>query len=102
MRKIGITGDFLKGFPLFCCRRVWLAVSFLLMDAAISSAADKVEKIAIFPTTPYEGYIIYESLAVFWLFIVGLLVIIRMKLREIQRIQALGVEKEDKDAPLLE
>jgi hypothetical protein len=61
-----------------------------------------VEKIATFPTTPYEGYIVYESLAVFWLFILGLLVIIRMKLREIERIQALGVDKEDQDAPLLE
>jgi hypothetical protein len=70
MRKIGITGDFLKGFPLFCCTCVWLAVLFLLMDTAISRAAEKaVEKIAIFPATPYEGYIIYESLAVFWFFI---------------------------------
>jgi hypothetical protein len=103
MRKIGITGDFLKGFPLFCCTCVWLAVSFLLMDTAISRAAEKaVEKIAIFPATPYEGYIIYESLAVFWLFIVSLLVIIRMKLREIERIQALGADQEDQDAPLLE
>jgi hypothetical protein len=93
MRKIRITGDFLKGFPLFCCTCVWLAVLFLLMDTAISRAAEKaVEKIAIFPATPYEGYIIYESL----------LVIIRMKLREIERIQALGVDQEDQNAPLLE
>ena len=103
MRKIRITGDFLKRFPLFCCTCIWLAVSFLLMEAAISKAAEKaVEKIAVFPATPYEGYIVYESLAVFWLFIVSLLVIIRMKLREIERIQALGAEKEDPDAPLLE
>jgi hypothetical protein len=103
MRKIEITGGFLKGLPLFCCMCVWLAVSFLLMDAAISSAAEKaVENIAVFPATPYEGYIIYESLAVFWLFIAGLLVILRMKLREIERIQVLGADREDRDAPLLE
>jgi hypothetical protein len=73
------------------------------MDAATSGAAEKaVEKIAIFPATPYEGYIIYESLAVFWLFIVSLLVIIRMKLREIERIQALGADQENQDAPLLD
>jgi hypothetical protein len=103
MRKIRITGDFMKGFPLFCYKGVLFAVSFLLMDAATSGAAEKaMDKIAIFPATPYEGYIVYESLAVFWLFIVSLLVIIRMKLREIERIQALGVEKEDQDAPLLE
>ena len=103
MRKIRIVGDFLKRFPLFCYKVSLFAVSFLLMDVATSRAAEKAaEKIAIFPTTPYEGYIIYESLAVFWLFIVSLLVIIRMKLREIERIQALGVEEEDRDAPLLE
>ena len=102
MRRIRIVGDFLKRFRLFCCTCIWLAVSFLLMDTATSSAADKVEKIAIFPATPYEGYIVYESLAVFWLFIVSLLVIIRMKLREIERVQALGADQEDHDAPLLE
>jgi hypothetical protein len=103
MRKIGITGDFLKGFPRLCYKGVLFAVSFLLMDAATSGAAEKaVEKISVFPSTPYEGYIVYESLAVFWLFIVSLLIIIRMKLREIERIQALGVDKEDQDAPLLE
>ncbi|MDP1992046.1 MAG: hypothetical protein Q8K00_13605 [Syntrophales bacterium] len=103
MRKIGITGDFLRGFPLFCLKGVWFAVLVLLMDAATSEAAEKaVEKIATFPATPYEGYIVYESLAVFWLFIISLLVILRMKLREIERIQALGVEKEDPNAPLLE
>lgn len=103
MRRIGIAGDFLKRVPLFC-RRAWmLVVPFLLMDIATSPAAEKAaEKIAVFPSTPYEGYLVYESLAVFWLFILSLLVIIRMKLREIERIQALGAEEEDKDAPLLE
>ncbi|MBA4423995.1 MAG: hypothetical protein C0390_13015 [Syntrophus sp. (in: bacteria)] len=103
MRKVGIIGDCLKGFPLFCYKGILFAVLFLLMDAATSGAAEKaMDKIAVFPATPYEGYIIYESLAVFWLFIISLIVIIRMKLREIERIQALGVEKEDQDAPLLE
>ena len=103
MQKIRITGDFLKRFRLFCCTCIWLAVSFLLMDAATSGAAEKAaEKIAVFPTTPYESYIIYECLVIFWLFIISLLVVIRMKLREIERIQALGVEEEDQDAPLLE
>jgi len=103
MQKIRIAGDCLKGFPLFCYKGVLLAVSFLLTDVATSGAAEKaVEKISIFPSTPYEGYIIYECLVIFWLFIISLLVVIRMKLREIERIQALGVEKEDQDAPMLE
>ncbi len=101
MQRIGIAGDFSKGFLLFCYKSLIFAVSFFLMDATISWAADKIAKIEVFPPTPYDGYIIYESLAVFWLFIISLIVIIRMKLREIERIQELGVEEEDPDAPML-
>ncbi len=101
MRRIGIVEHWLKGWSL--SRRRWLLspVLLLLMNTATSWAADKIAKIEVFPPTPYEGYIIYESLAIFWLFIIGLIVIIRMKLREIERIQELGVEKEDPDAPML-
>jgi hypothetical protein len=79
------------------------AVSALFMVPAVSAAAEKAaEKIAVLPTAPYYLYIIYESLAVFWVGILALLVIIRMKLREIERTQALGVEEEDPDAPVLQ
>jgi hypothetical protein len=56
-----------------------------------------VEKIAVFPTAPYYSFIIYENLAIFWIAILILIVIIRMKLREIERVQEMN--KEDKDAP---
>ena len=59
------------------------------------------EPIAVFPGVPYDGYIVYESLAVFWIIIVALIVVIRMKLREIERIQQLGADEEDPNAPLL-
>ena len=101
MRRIGIVEHCLKRSLLFRHRWLWSPVLFLLTDTATSWAAEKIRKIDVFPPTPYDGYIIYESLAVFWLFIIGLIVIIRMKLREIERIQELGVEKEDKDAPML-
>jgi hypothetical protein len=82
------------------------AVSALLMIPAVSAAAEKVvekaAKIAVLPEAPYYLYIVYQILAVFWVGILGLLVIIRMKLREIERIQALGVDEEDPDAPLLQ
>ncbi|MDA8125485.1 MAG: hypothetical protein M0009_09890 [Deltaproteobacteria bacterium] len=55
----------------------------------------------VFPEVSYDGYLVYESLAVFWIAIIGLVVIIRMKLKEIERTQALGADREDKDAPLL-
>jgi len=60
------------------------------------------EKIPVFPTGPVEVYTIYTSLAVFWLAIIGLIVVIKMKLNEIERIQKLGIDKEDINAPLLD
>ncbi len=83
------------------------AIPALLMSPALSPAAEKAaakvaEKIAVFPTAPYYQYIVYESLAVFWVAILGLLIIIRMKLREIERIQELGVDRKDENAPLLQ
>ena len=103
MRAISIVRAFLSRISSFRPERLTLALSALLLNPAVSPAAEKAaEKIAVFPTAPYYAYIVYESLAVFWVAILGLLVIIRMKLREIERIQALGVEKEDQNAPLLQ
>ena len=83
------------------------AVSALLMIPAVSAAAEQAAvkaaaKIAVLPEAPYYLFIVYQILAVFWVGILGLLVIIRMKLREIERVQALGVEEEDPNAPLLQ
>jgi hypothetical protein len=100
MRRIGI-GHRWKGWSLSLRLRLLSPVLLLLTSAATSWAAEKSAKIDVFPPTPYDGYIIYESLAVFWIFIIGLIVIIRMKLREIERAQELGVEEEDPDAPVL-
>jgi hypothetical protein len=54
------------------------------------------------PSAPYEGLIIAETLAVFWIGIIGLVVIIRMKLREIERTQKMNLDKEEKVSPLLD
>jgi hypothetical protein len=97
-----------RQFVSFQTGLVVSGVSALIMVLpAVSAAADKAavkaaEKIAVVPEAPYYLYIAYESLIVFWIGILGLLVIIRMKLREIERIQALGVEEEAPDAPLLQ
>ena len=58
--------------------------------------------IEVFPGTPYERFIIYQNLIVFWIGIIGLVIIIRMKLREIKRIQRMGINKEEKNVPLLD
>ena len=41
-------------------------------------------------------------LALFWAGIIGLIVIIRMKLKEIERIQSMGLDKAEKEIPLLD
>jgi hypothetical protein len=95
MRGSSIVRAFFSRFFSFRPGRLTMAALALLMNPAVSAAAEKAaEKIAVLPTAPYYLYIAYESLAVFWVAILGLLVIIRMKLREIERIQALGVEED--------
>ena len=51
--------------------------------------------IEVFPSIPFYQYIIYETLVIFWIAIIGLIVIIRMKLREIERVQKMGLFKEE-------
>jgi len=60
------------------------------------------EKIDVFPTVPYDRLIVYQNLIIFWIGIIGLIVIIKMKLREIKRIQKMGIDKEDKSIPILD
>jgi len=60
------------------------------------------EKIYVFPAVPYDRLIVYQTLAIFWIAIIGLIVIIKMKLREIERIQKMGIDKEEKNIPFLD
>ena len=99
MIRIAFVKNLPSRFLLLRPSRWMHAVLFLLL-AAVTAGAE--EPIAVFPSTPYDGYIVYESLAVFWIAIIGLIVIIRMKLKEIARIQGLGADREDPNAPLLE
>jgi len=69
------------------------------------SAADlfaQQDKIDVFPTVSYDRFIVYQNLIIFWVGIIGLIVIIKMKLREIERTQKLGIDKEEKDIPVLD
>ena len=78
-----------------------VSVAIFLFFFTLPSFALAEEKIPVFPTIPVDVYTVYTSLAVFWLAIIGLIVVIKMKLTEIERIQKLGIDKEDKDAPIL-
>ena len=53
--------------------------------------------IEVFPSTPFYQFIIYENLAIFWIAIIGLIVIIRMKLREIERQQRMGLDRREQN-----
>ncbi|HDQ04200.1 MAG TPA: hypothetical protein ENN23_06485 [Deltaproteobacteria bacterium] len=77
-----------------------VAISFFFL--ALPCLAFAEEKIPVFPTTPVEAYTVYGSLALFWLAIIFLIIVIKMKLNEIERIQKLGIDEEDKNAPVLE
>ena len=50
----------------------------------------------------WDRHIIYHALIFFWIGIIGLIVIIVMKLKEVKRIQDMDVHKDDDDAPFLD
>jgi hypothetical protein len=60
------------------------------------------DKAEVFPAAPYDRFIIYQTLAIFWVAVIGLIIIIVMKIREIERIQKMGIDKEEKDIPTLD
>jgi hypothetical protein len=83
-------------------KRLSLILLVLLNPVLCSFASAAEEKIALTPSAPYDRFIVFESLALFWIGIIGLIVIIWMNLKEVERTQRMGLDKEEKDAPLLD
>jgi hypothetical protein len=81
-------------------KRLLLAIAGILFSGVNLFAQQ--EKIDVFPAVPYERFIVYQNLIIFWVGIIGLIVIIKMKLREVERTQKMGIDKEEKDIPLLD
>ncbi|MGD9577468.1 MAG: hypothetical protein AB7Y74_04375 [Syntrophorhabdus sp.] len=81
-------------------KRIFTALAGIFISATDLFAQQ--DKIDVFPTVPYERFIVYQNLFIFWIGIIGLIVIIKMKLREIERIQKMGIDKEGKDIPVLD
>jgi hypothetical protein len=79
-----------------------LILSCFIIVLWTSKLLAQQENIEVFPPAPYDRYIIYEMLALFWAGIIGLIVIIRMKLKEIERTQNMGIDKAEKEIPLLD
>jgi hypothetical protein len=79
--------------------RIMIAVTILL--AVVFPALGAEQNIEVFPSKTFDRYTIYETLACFWAGIIGLIVIIRMKLKEIERTRSIGIDREEKDIPFL-
>ncbi len=80
-------------------KRIILLSFSMLLAAGALWAEDRID---VRPTAPYARFIIFQTLMIFWIGIAGLVTIIRMKLKEIERTQRMSVDKEEKDAPLLD
>ena len=71
----------------------------ILMQAAGLRAETKID---LFPPAGYDHATIYLNLAMFWAGIIGLVILLRLKLRELERVQKMEREEAEKAAPLLE
>lgn len=80
-----------------------LLILFCLISTLfLATALYAQEKVEVTPSSPYERYIIFQTLAFFWIGIIGFIIIIRMKLKEIERTQRMNLDREEKDVPLLD
>ncbi len=76
-----------------------LILWFLLLPGRVVFAE---EKIALIPPSAYDRASIYVNLALFWVGLIVLIVLIRLKLREIERVQAMNTERDDEHIPMLD
>lgn len=70
-----------------------------LMSALFCCAEPAAGDVA---ASPYDRHIIYQALVLFWIGIIGLIIIIVIKLREIRRIEDMDVHGDDRNAPFLD
>lgn len=66
-----------------------------LLNVSMLWAEEAEKAIEVFPSTPVYQYMIYANLVIFWVAIIGLIVIIRMKLKEIRRLQRMWLDDEE-------
>ena len=78
------------------------AALFLLAPLFFAARSSLAEEISLLPPSAYDRSGIYVNLALFWIALVVLIVIIRLKLREIERSQALSSGHDDEKVARLE
>jgi hypothetical protein len=80
-------------------KRILFYLVLFFLQAAILCAETKID---VFPPTPYDQATVYINLGFFWAGIIGLVILLCMKLRELERTQKMEREELEKHAPLLE
>ena len=75
------------------------SIAFILFQAAGLWAETKIE---VFPPTGYDRATIYLNLAMLWAGIIGLVILLQLKLRELERVQKMEREEAEDTAPFLE
>jgi hypothetical protein len=80
------------------------SVFFLVVAAIIAAGWALAEDGAgLTASSSYDGFISFETLIIFWVGIIGLLILIRMKLKEVERTRKMNLDKNDgKETPLLD
>jgi hypothetical protein len=79
-------------------RLFFLSLSTLLTALPLFAG----EAVETAPTAPYARFIMVETLALFWVGIIGLVIIIKMKLNEIERIRRMNRPTDQKGIPFLD
>jgi|GEM_PF-564127 hypothetical protein len=78
------------------------SIAFLLSCMSYGIALCAETKIEVFPPTAYDQATVYLNLGFFWAGIIGLVILLKLKLRELERTQKMEREEAEKSAPLLE
>ncbi len=81
-------------------KRFLSTLGFFLLNAGTLFAEEK--KIEVFPAAGYDQWTIYINLILFWFGIVGLVIVLVLKLKEIERTQKIEKPTRPEDIPFLE
>jgi hypothetical protein len=77
-------------------------MSILTLLLSTPANLHAAEKINLLPPSAYDRSAIYLDLALFWFAIIVLIVLIRLKLREAERLQKMDSHLDDEKIPMLE
>jgi hypothetical protein len=83
-------------------RLLYSLTLFFLQATTVWAETAAGTKIDVFPPVPYDQAWVYMNLGFLWAGIIGLVILLRMKLREIERTQKMEREEAERAAPLLE